>query len=53
VKFLRLTQLVLGFQYESDAGKMFVPLHERVGKFGLTLREDKTRLIAFGALCRW
>jgi RNA-directed DNA polymerase len=40
--------IVLGFQYESDARKMFVALHERVGKFGLTLHEDKTRLIEFG-----
>lgn len=27
---------------------MFAALHERVGKFGLTLHEDKTRLIEFG-----
>ena len=40
--------IVLEFQYESDARKMFVALRERVGKFGLTLHEDKTRLIEFG-----
>jgi hypothetical protein len=27
---------------------MFAALHERVGKFGLTLHEDKTRLIELG-----
>lgn len=27
---------------------MFVALQERVGKFSLTLHEDKTRLIEFG-----
>jgi RNA-directed DNA polymerase len=40
--------LVLGFQYESDARRMFSALTERLAKFGLSLNEGKTRLIEFG-----
>lgn len=39
---------VMGFQYEADARKMVVALRERLAMFGLTLHEDKTRLIEFG-----
>ena len=41
---------VMGFQYEADARKMMVALRERLAAFGLTLHEDKTRLIEFGRL---
>ena len=41
---------VMGFQYEADARKMLADLRERLAAFGLTLHEDKTRLIEFGKL---
>lgn len=41
---------VMGFQYAADARRMLADLRERVAKFGLTLHEDKTRLIEFGRL---
>jgi RNA-directed DNA polymerase len=41
---------VMGFQYEADARKMSADLRERLAAFGLTLHEDKTRLIEFGKL---
>lgn len=41
---------VMGFQYEADARKMSADLRERLAAFGLTLHEDKTRLIEFGRL---
>ena len=41
---------VMGFQYEADARRMFVALRERLGKFNLSLSEEKTRLIEFGRL---
>ena len=39
---------VLGFQYQSDAVRFQSELRKRMGKFGLELHEDKTRLIEFG-----
>jgi RNA-directed DNA polymerase len=39
---------VLGFQYRSDAHRFLCELHRRMGKFGLELHEEKTRLIEFG-----
>jgi group II intron reverse transcriptase/maturase len=39
---------VLGFQYRDDAIRFLSELKERVGKFGLELHPEKTRLIAFG-----
>jgi len=39
---------VIGFQHQSEAVKCLKALHDRFGKFGLTLHEDKTRLIEFG-----
>ena len=43
--------LVMGFQSEADARRRMVKaLEERLAKFGLTLNEDKTRLIEFGKL---
>ena len=41
---------VMGFQSEADARRMAKALEERLAKFGLTLNEDKTRLIEFGKL---
>lgn len=40
--------IVMGFQYESDARRFQVELRERLSKFGLELHPDKTRLIRFG-----
>ena len=39
---------VLGFQHRAEAEKFLAVLRERVGKFGLELHPDKTRLIEFG-----
>jgi group II intron reverse transcriptase/maturase len=39
---------VIGFQNRSEAEAMLVGLKERLSKFGLTLHEQKTRLIEFG-----
>ena len=39
---------VLGFQYREEAERFLEELRERVGKFGLELHPEKTRLIEFG-----
>jgi group II intron reverse transcriptase/maturase len=39
---------VLGFQYREDAERFLEQLRERLGKFGLELHPEKTRLIQFG-----
>ncbi len=39
---------VLGFQHRSDADRFLEAFRERIGKFGLELHPDKTRLIEFG-----
>jgi group II intron reverse transcriptase/maturase len=39
---------VIGFQHQGEAARCLKALHDRLGKFGLTLHEDKTRLIEFG-----
>ena len=39
---------VLGFQNPEDAERFLKQLRERLGKFGLELHPDKTRLIEFG-----
>lgn len=36
------------FQYEDDAKKYYGSLKERLGKFGLELAEDKSRILPFG-----
>jgi len=41
---------VMGFQSEADAREMRVELKSRLDKFGLTLHEEKTRLIGFGKI---
>jgi RNA-directed DNA polymerase len=40
--------IVLGFQRKADAERMYEALSERLGKFGLELHPDKTRLLEFG-----
>ena len=39
---------VLGFQHRDDAERFWQQLRERLGKFGLELHPEKTRLIEFG-----
>ena len=39
---------VMGFKHERAGQAMLTALKERLGKFGLELHEDKTRLIEFG-----
>lgn len=41
---------VMGFEREDDAREMLSALGERLAAFGLSLHEDKTRLIEFGRL---
>jgi RNA-directed DNA polymerase len=41
---------VMGFESETDAQRMRADLQQRLAGFGLTLHEDKTRLIEFGRL---
>ena len=41
---------VMGFQYEADAREMLADLRERLGKFKLSLHEEKTRLLQFGKM---
>jgi hypothetical protein len=48
VRFLSATRLVMGFEREDDARRMLSDLGARLAKFGLSLHEDKTRLIMFG-----
>ena len=40
--------IILGFQYQTDADRFLEKLRERLGKFGLELHPEKTRLIEFG-----
>src|SRR4029077_6539119 len=39
---------VLGFQHRADAERFLEQLRERLGKFGLEVHPEKTRLIEFG-----
>jgi hypothetical protein len=39
---------VMGFESKADAQEMLLALKARLARFGLTLHEDKTRLIEFG-----
>jgi hypothetical protein len=39
---------VLGFQYRSDGERFLEAFKDRLAKFGLSLNEEKTRLIEFG-----
>jgi group II intron reverse transcriptase/maturase len=40
--------IVAGFEHESDAVRFLADLRERLGKFGLSLHPEKTRLLEFG-----
>ena len=40
--------IVVGFQYESDARRFWDAMRERLGEFALSLHPGKTRLIEFG-----
>lgn len=40
--------IVIGAEHEAEARRLLADLRERLAKFGLTLNEDKTRLIEFG-----
>ena len=40
--------IVLGFQWDTDADRFRKSLEERLGKFGLELHPEKTRRIEFG-----
>jgi RNA-directed DNA polymerase len=40
--------VVLGFQYKTDAERFLAECRERLGKFGLELHPEKTRLLEFG-----
>ena len=39
---------VMGFEQREDAEQLLTLLHQRMGKFGLALHGEKTRLIRFG-----
>src|SRR6266536_1419537 len=43
-----LDDFIVGFQDRADAEHFLIALRERLGKFGLTLHPDKTRLLEFG-----
>ena len=43
--------IVLGFQYRSEAEQFWTELAARMRKFGLELHPDKTRLVEFRPLC--
>ena len=49
VQFPRATRLVLCFQREDDAERVWKVLEARFGKFGLTLHPKKTRRLSFRA----
>jgi RNA-directed DNA polymerase len=44
--------VVMGFQYEQDARAMRAAMAERLGKFGLELHPEKTRVLRFGRYAR-
>jgi RNA-directed DNA polymerase len=48
VRSLRATHLVVGFQYEADAGRFWDAMRARLAEFALSLHSEKTRLIEFG-----
>lgn len=48
VKLPRATRLLMGFESKADAQEMLLALKARLASFGLTLHEDKTRLIEIG-----
>ena len=48
VRFPSATRLVIGFERQDDAERVMVVLGKRMGRYGLTLHPDKTRLLPFG-----
>ena len=48
VKFPRATHPVMIFAEESDARRVMEVLPKRVGRYGLTLHPEKTRIVRFG-----
>lgn len=51
-RFLRATRRIAGFQHRDDAERFQRAVAERLGRFGLKLHPDKTRLIEFGRFAR-
>jgi len=49
-QFPRATRLVLGFQHEADAVRFRTDLERRLGRFGLEVHPDKTRLFERGEI---
>jgi RNA-directed DNA polymerase len=47
VQLPRATRLVMGFACEEDARRVLAVLPKRLGKYGLTIHPDKTRLVPF------
>jgi len=47
VRFPRATHLIISFEQEDDARRVMEVLGKRLGRFGLTLHPDKTRLFPF------
>jgi hypothetical protein len=47
VRFPRATHLLLGFESEEDAKRVLEVLPKRLGRFGLSIHPDKTRLVKF------
>ena len=43
-----LDDFIVGFQHRRDAERFLEALRERLGRFGLRLHSDKTRLLEFG-----
>jgi RNA-directed DNA polymerase len=44
---------VVGFEHREDAERFQAELSERIAKFGLELKAEKTRLIEFGRFAAW
>jgi hypothetical protein len=40
--------IIVGFQYQTDARRFWDAMRERLGEYALSLHPDKTRLIEFG-----
>ncbi len=47
MKFPQPTHLVMTFEHQDDAERVMDVLGKRMGRFGLTLHPDKTRLLPF------
>ena len=45
VRFPRATRLVIGFERRDDAERVMDVLPKRLGRYGLTLHADKTRVL--------